>query len=129
MDIKTIYIATCGKYEDISISGAFSTFEAALRYTKSKSDTDEYNIEEHIVDLDIKLLDSQGFSRFSFLIDRDGNTSDLKVSDGPIDPFPFWLPSPDSIYLHVNAICRNEDEALTKANERRLMLIEYGEWR
>lgn len=128
---------TCGDYSDYSVVGIFSTKKKAEEYTQAfpLSYGGYHEIEEVDIDPGDTSFYKEGKKVFYLVMDRDGNTSEIKNTMGSTcteqEYYAHVAPyqTMNNLCLFLTCWAKDETHAVKIANDVRRQKIAEGKWK
>jgi len=119
-----LYMVTDGDYSDYRVEGIYSTREKAeyaKRLFHALNDIEE-------IELDDIPDHPRGMLYYVVIMDKEGNTEEVSVRDCRDQWEEEWRPYDDNKHVAFCMWAKDAQHAVKIANERRIRLIESGEW-
>lgn len=142
--MKKVYVVTSGSYSDYSIEAIFSTREKAGEFMKTFPDSEYNGIEDYGIDIDAVDKVRHGYALYKITMLKNGEIYDRRYQQGISiieNSLSNAMQGGNSHLLNYSddnrniivlfvSVCwaKNEKHAVKIANEKRVQMIESGEF-
>jgi len=140
--MKKVYVVTAGEYSDYRIEAVFSTKEKAENYINTFYNYEFNGIDEYELDLVVVDYLREGYTIYKVFMLYNGDVEKIEVISSDsfnIDNMMTFIWKRSSVLAHKNdnlkdiLVCqcwaKSEDHAIKIANEKRVQMIESGEFK